>query len=115
MSENGIRCPKCNCGYTRVIKTVTKEVRWGGRPRVHTRRYRQCQNQLCMWSYTTTETYEDENNLGFPHPDARPEKPKGPKTVPRNPLTGIPRSSLPENPYLKPKIYPADDEEDTGT
>ncbi len=89
MSRESVHCPHCECGYCPVLETVQREVRWRGKIHVHTRRYRMCNH--CGWRFTTVETLEDENNLGFP--------------LAKNPDPPIPKKA-PEvkrkrNPYLR--------------
>lgn len=63
MTES-IRCKYCNCGLSKVTKTVHYTVRWRGKKRVHVKRTRKCNN--CGLSYNTIELPEDPVNKGFP-------------------------------------------------
>lgn len=75
MAQTGVQCPQCWCKHTKVTQTVEREVRWGGKVRIHTRRYRECQR--CFIIFKTVEVIEDEKSLGFPPREAQPEiKPK---------------------------------------
>jgi len=70
--RDGIRCPTCGNPYCPVSTTVQREVRWRGKVRVHTRRFRYCHH--CQAYFTTVELLEDEDKPGFPEPP-EPESP----------------------------------------
>ena len=87
---SGFRCPKCNCLYSSVKSTRNMTATPGGRRKSsvlrgkeYVIRYRQCQNQSCMWTFTTYEMSEDQ----LPPED--------------KPVTNKPTDlDLPPNPYI---------------
>jgi hypothetical protein len=105
MADTGTRCPLCNCQHTKVLKTFYRNVRWGGKQHIHTRRRRECQR--CYHPFWTIETIEDPNNIGFPDSQALPPEKK------RSPPSLSPKTP---NPYIKDDkfnvIHPDDRDEE---
>jgi hypothetical protein len=55
--RHGIRCPKCACADTHVVRTMKIEGTWRGFHYHKIRRYRVC--RYCGHSFATVEDYSD--------------------------------------------------------
>jgi transcriptional regulator NrdR family protein len=63
---NGTRCPNCHCAQSEVVKVMPYTLRWQGKQKEVTKRYRTCTR--CGTSYPSIETTEEEL-LTMIHPE----------------------------------------------
>lgn len=81
-TNESVACPHCGCHYCPVKLTEQRNVRWRGKIINTTRRHRYCNH--CGVRFVTVETWEDDDNMGFPlvkNPDPK----KAPPFKRRNP------------------------------
>jgi hypothetical protein len=112
--QDGIRCPKCNCGHSSVTKTIRHNYLSPLGPRTSVRRRRVCRH--CQTAYYTTEQTEiaAAPPPTFPSPEdfANKNQPFDPSglDVDQIPVDNPASSKLPwlQQPFPQPPARPPD-------